>query len=302
MKNKILFLIVVVLSFIAIGSFKKEATFLNEDINAKQEEVKLAIKNSDTGKVSNINLEEYVIGVVAGEMPASFSMEALKAQAIAARTYAIYKMNTATKEYDLVTDITNQVYITNEKMQENWQENYEYYYNKIKDAVKTTKDLIMTYNGEVICSFYFSTSNGSTEDASLVFGEAKDYLKSVSSPENSKETKVTLTKEEFCTKLGITCNEIKISNIEASNTGRINYITINDKKFKGTIVRTKLGLRSTDFDINVSSEKVEITTKGYGHGVGMSQYGANILANEGKTYEEILKYYYQNINIEKISV
>ena len=301
MKNKILFLIVVVLSFIAIGSFKKEATFLNEDINVKQE-VKLAIKNSDTGKVSNINLEEYVIGVVAGEMPASFNIEALKAQAIAARTYAIYKMNTATKEYDLVTDITNQVYITNEKMQENWQESYEYYYNKIKDAVETTKDLIMTYNGEVICSFYFSTSNGSTEDASLVFGEAKDYLKSVSSPENSKETKATLTKKEFCTKLGITCNEIKISNIEASDTGRINYITINDKKFKGTIVRAKLGLRSTDFDINVLSEKVEITTKGYGHGVGMSQYGANTLANEGKTYEEILKYYYQNIKIEKISV
>lgn len=300
MKNKILFLIVVVLSFIAIGSFKKETTFLNEDIKTK--EVRLAIKDTQTGMVSNINLEEYVIGVVAGEMPASFNMEALKAQAIAARTYAMYKMNTTTKEYDLVTDITNQVYITRKEMRENWQENYEYYYNKIKDAAESTKDLIMTYNNEVICSFYFSTSNGSTEDASLVFGEAKDYLKSVSSPEDDKETKITLSKETFCSKLSITCNEIKISDIEKSDSKRINYITINDKKFKGTEVRVKLSLRSTDFTINLNGNLVEITTKGYGHGVGMSQYGANTLANEGKSYEEILKYYYQNIKIEKISV
>ena len=191
MKNKILFLAVVVLSFVAIGSFKKE-------------KVKLAIKDSETGIVSNIDLEEYVIGVIAGEMPASFNVEALKAQAVAARTYAIYKMNNASGTYDLVTDITNQVYFTKDKM---------------KDAVNSTKDLIMTYNGNVICSFYFSTSNGSTEEAKPVFGENKEYLKSVSSPEKNSTTKVTLTKEEFC--------KIHRKNI----IGKNRYISYQQQKF-----------------------------------------------------------------------
>lgn len=304
MKNKILFLAVVVLSFVAIGSFKKETTFSDNNIKEEtpKEEVKLAIKDSETGIVSNIDLEEYVIGVIAGEMPASFNVEALKAQAVAARTYAIYKMNNASGTYDLVTDITNQVYITKDKMKENWQEDYEYYYNKIKDAVNSTKDLIMTYNGNVICSFYFSTSNGSTEDARPVFGENKEYLKSVISPEKSSITKVTLTKEEFCNKLSLSCGEITVKSIEKTSSGRIDTLVINNKSFKGTEVRTKLGLRSTDFEINILANNIEITTKGYGHGVGMSQYGANTLADEGKTYEEILKHYYQNINIEKISV
>ncbi len=303
MKNKILFLVVVVLSFVAIGSFKKETTFFNnEEKEKKKEEVKLAIKDSETGEINNIDLEEYVIGVIAGEMPASFNMEALKAQAIAARTYAVYKMNNASANYDLVTDITNQVYITKEQMKENWQDNYEYYYKKIKNAVDSTKDLIMTYNGNVICSFYFSSSNGSTEEAKTVFGENKEYLKSVSSPEQSNITKVTLTKQEFCSKLSLSCNEITINSIEKTQSGRIDTIVINNKSFKGTEVRTKLGLKSTDFEISILSSNIEITTKGYGHGVGMSQYGANTLANEGKTYEEILKHYYQNINIEKNSV
>ena len=304
MKNKILFLVVVVLSFVAIGSFKKETTFFDNNIKEEipKKEIKLTIKDSKTGIISNISLEEYVIGVIAGEMPASFNMEALKAQAVAARTYAIYKMNNAKDNYDLVTDITNQVYITKDKMKENWQDNYEYYYNKIKDAAYSTKDLIMTYKGNVICSFYFSASNGSTEEAKPVFGENKEYLKSVSSPEKNNATKVTFTKGDFCNKLKLSCNEITIASVEKTSSGRIDTIVINNKSFKGTEVRTKLGLRSTDFEINILSNDIEITTKGYGHGVGMSQYGANTLADEGKTYEEILKHYYQNINIEKISV
>lgn len=304
MKNKILFLVVVVLSFVAIGSFKKETTFFDNNIKEEipKKEIKLTIKDSKTGIVSNIDLDEYVIGVIAGEMPASFNVEALKAQAIAARTYAIYKMNNAKDNYDLVTDITNQVYITKDKMKENWQDNYEYYYNKIKDAAYSTKNLIMTYKGNVICSFYFSASNGSTEEAKPVFGENIEYLKSVSSPEKNNATKVTFTKGDFCNKLKLSCNEITIASVEKTSSGRIDTIVINNKIFKGTEVRTKLGLRSTDFEINILANNIEITTKGYGHGVGMSQYGANTLADEGKTYEEILKHYYQNINIEKISV
>ena len=113
---------------------------------------------------------------------------------------------------------------------------------------------------------------------------------------------MTLTKDDFCNKLSLECRKITVNSTEKTSSGRIDTIVINNKSFKGTEVRTKLGLRSTDFEINILSNNIEITTKGYGHGVGMSQYGANTLADEGKTYEEILKHYYQNINIEKISV
>lgn len=302
MKNKILLLIVVVLSVIAISGSKKETTYFN---NAKKEEVKeeikLALKDTSTGEIKNIELEDYIVGVVAGEMPASFNEEALKAQAIAARTYAMYKMKNSNGTYDLVTDKTNQVYITEDKMKSLWQENFDYYFEKIKKAVYDTKDLIMTYNGDIILSLYFARSNGKTEDAILVFGSNEEYLKSVESPEESLTSEVTISKDEFCNKLNISCDAINISNVLKSSSGRINSLNINGKTFKGTEIRALFDLKSTDFDISIGSE-IKFVTKGYGHGVGMSQYGANKLAQNGKNYEEILKHYYQNINIEKISV
>lgn len=302
MKNKILLLIVVVLSVIAISGSKKETTYFN---NAKKEEVKeeikLALKDTLTGEIKNIELEDYIVGVVAGEMPASFNEEALKAQAIASRTYAMYKMKNSNGTYDLVTDKTNQVYITEDKMKKLWQENFDYYFEKIKKAVYDTKDLIMTYNGDVILSLYFARSNGKTEDAIAVFGSNQEYLKSVESPEENLTSEVTISKDKFCNKLNISCDAINISNVLKSSSGRINSLNINGKTFKGTEIRTLFDLKSTDFDISIGSE-IKFVTKGYGHGVGMSQYGANKLAQNGKNYEEILKHYYQNINIEKISV
>ena len=302
MKNKILLLIVVVLSVIAISGSKKETTYFNNDKKEEvKEEIKLDLKDTSTGEIKNIELEDYIVGVVAGEMPASFNEEALKAQAIASRTYAIYKMKNSNGTYDLVTDKTNQVYITEDKMKNLWQENFDYYFEKIKKAVYDTKDLIMTYNGNVILSMYFARSNGKTEDAISVFGSNEEYLKSVDSPEESLTSEVTISKDEFCNKLNISCNAINISNVLKSSSGRINSLNINGKTFKGTEIRTLFDLKSTDFEICIGSE-IKFVTKGYGHGVGMSQYGANKLAQDGKNYEEILKHYYQNINIEKISV
>lgn len=302
MKNKILLLIVVVLSVIAISGSKKETTYFNNDKKEEvKEEIKLALKDTSTGEIKNIELEDYIVGVVAGEMPASFNEEALKAQAIASRTYAMYKMKNSNGTYDLVTDKTNQVYITEDKMKNLWQENFDYYFEKIKKAVYDTKDLIMTYNGNVILSMYFARSNGKTEDAISVFGSNEEYLKSVESPEESLTSEVTISKNEFCNKLNISCDAINISNVLKSSSGRINSLNINGKTFKGTEIRTLFDLKSTDFEISIGSE-IKFVTKGYGHGVGMSQYGANKLAQNGKNYEEILKHYYQNINIEKISV
>lgn len=301
MQNKYLIIIIVVLSIIAIVSSpnKEETAYFNDDL------VNVTVKDVDSNEETNLDLEEYVIGVVAGEMPASFEIEALKAQAIAARSYALSKIETSTESYDLVTDITNQVYITTEDMQEKWGEDYDFYYDKIKNAVSATKNLVMEYEGDVISAYYFAMSNGATEDVSLVFGESRDYLKSVDSSwdESVKNFSVTttFTKEEFCSKLSIDCSNITIGAIDRSSTNRVNTIVINDKEFKGTTLRTLLGLRSTDFTIDIADD-IKITTKGYGHGVGMSQYGANEMAKNGASYEEILNHYYKDIDIVEINV
>lgn len=301
MQNKYLIIIIVVLSIIAIVSSptKKKTAYFND------EEIDVTIKDADSSEEITLNLEEYIVGVVAGEMPASFAEEALKAQAIAARSYALSKINSATTSYDLVTDITNQVYITPEKMQEKWGGDYEYYYNRVKKAVEDTKNLVMEYEGEIISAYYFAMSNGYTEDVSLVFGENRDYLVSVDSTwdEDVKNftTTTTFSKQDFCTKLNIDCTNIVIGDIVRSETNRVNTITINDQEFKGTTFRTLLGLRSTDFTIDISDD-VKITTKGYGHGVGMSQYGANAMAKNGSNYEEILHHYYKDVDIVEINV
>lgn len=299
MHNRILLIVTICLSTILLlleGSSK--TTFFYSTPNIK-------VKDTDTNEIMNLDLEEYIIGVVAAEMPASFNEEALKAQAVAARTYAIYKMKNNSNNYDVVTDVSNQSYITLEKMKEKWQEDYEKYYEKVAKAVNSTKGKIMLYNSEVIEAYYFSMSNGYTENSELVFNEEKEYLQSVeSSYENETlknfEVSTTFSLKEVCEKLGINSNDLNISNIKRSDTGRVNSIMINNEEFKGTIVRSKLGLRSTDFDIKVEDEKVLITTRGYGHGVGMSQYGANGMAKAGYNYEEILKYYYKNIEISSI--
>ena len=299
MKNRILLIIVFCLSLILINiSSEKDTTFFNN-------EKEINVKNTKTNTIESLELEEYIIGVVAAEMPASFNLEALKAQAIASRTYAVYKMETSNKEYDVVTDVSNQSYITIEEMKNKWGNDFEKYYTKISTAVNDTLGQVLTYNNKIIEAYYFAMSNGYTEDVSLVFSEDRDYLKSVKSIYENESLKNFLvetefTKEEICKKLEITCNSLSFKNIERSNTGRVKTLMINDKIYKGTEIRTKLRLRSTDFDIESNNNKITITTRGYGHGVGMSQYGANGMANAGYDYEKILKYYYKNIEISSI--
>lgn len=299
MQNRILLIVVSILSLIlVIVSSSNDTTFFNSEPNIK-------IKDSKTEEISSINLEEYIIGVVAAEMPASFNEEALKAQAIASRTYASYKMKKNSSKYDVATNVTDQSYITIEEMKNKWKDDFNKYHEKIKNAVNDTKGKIMYYDGEIVEAYYFAMSNGYTEYSSLVFSEDREYLQSVESSydnNNLKNFEVTkeFTKEEICQKLSISCGSLTFTNIIRSSTNRVNYITVNGVEYKGTVFRNKLGLRSTDFELKEENNKILITTKGYGHGVGMSQYGANGMANDGYTYEEILKYYYKNIKISSI--
>lgn len=294
MKKKLIYILVVLIPITIISFLFKETNFIMQKNKHNVNKVKV---NLDTKNIE-IDIEEYIIGVVAGEMPALFEEEALKAQAIASRTYLVNHL----LSNDSISNTTDdQVYLTQEEMLSKWQQDYEIYYNKIKQAVLSTKGLIMYYDNKPIKSYYFSTSNGYTESSLNVFNERRDYLTIIESPfdqENSHT--IEISKQEFCNKLKIQCNNISVTNIQKDKSNRVSKITINNKEYTGIEVRKILSLRSTDFSINIKESTIEITTKGYGHGVGMSQYGANNMAKLGYTYEEILKYYYQDIEINSI--
>lgn len=313
MTNKILCGVIIVLSIVLIGvvSFKSETNFSFEEKDIvednEKEDSKNTIKvlNPASKEILEMDLEEYIIGVVAAEMPASFEMEALKAQAVSARTFAIYKQTHSKEDYDVIIGVSDQAYNSKEDMQKKWQDKYDEYRKKVTEAVKQTKGEILTYQGQVIESFYFAMSNGYTENCELVFQEQLPYIKSVESGwdnESLNNYKVTksFTKEEFCNLLNIECNEIYITDINRTESNRVNTLKINNTEFKGTNIRKLLTLRSTDFDIEIQEENVSITTRGSGHGVGMSQYGANGMAKEGSSYQQILSYFYQEIEFSKI--
>lgn len=267
----------------------------------------IRVKRLNTNNIETIPLEEYIVGVLAGEMPINFDIEALKAQAVASRSYALKRIEyNKDKEYDVVDSILNQVYLDNEYLKKAWGNNYVKNINKLRKAVNATIDEYLSYNSLVVDALFFSTSNGYTEDSQAVFNFECDYLKSVESPWDSEVssaylTNKTLSLKEFYQKLNLPYNKnLNVEILKRSSTKRILLLKINNQEFKGTDLYSKLSLRSTDFTITLLGDNVKITTKGYGHGVGMSQYGALGMAKKGYTYEEILKHYYKNTFITKL--
>lgn len=249
-------------------------------------------------KKTDLSLEDYIVGVVSCEMPASFDIEALKAMSVAARTYALYKSE---RNKTLKTTTDDQCYIDESAMKEKWKNNFDKYYNKINNAVNDTKGEYMTYNDKTIIAFYFSISNGKTENVENVFSQKLDYLVSVDSSwdkrNNSNEKNIKMKVSDFLKKLNINDKRINNIKIDRSNTNRINNIKINNKNYKGTKFRSLLNLKSTDIEIKYDNDYVYIHTVGYGHGVGMSQYGANYMAQDGYKYDDILKHYYKGVKI-----
>lgn len=257
----------------------------------------------DDINVDEMKLENYVIGVVAAEMPATFSIESLKAQAVAARTFAYKKLVNKQIDIDDIKEDKGQAYITVKQMKEKWNNSFDKNYEKVSKAVLETKGEIITYKDKPINAYYFSMSNGSTEDSQNVFHE-EDYLVSVSSPWDKNVNNFEVTNSysigEVLKKLDLSEKGIVISKINRNETNHVENITINNKEFTGIEIRKKLGLRSTDFDITLTNDLVKVKTRGYGHGVGMSQYGANYLGNNGHNYKEILSYYYKDVTYTKI--
>lgn len=287
MKKKLYLLVVPILGLNLYWFF----SFFNDSFKEPIKEEKITIVNEENQK-SSIDIEDYIIGVVACEMPALYEEEALKAQAIASRTYAYYLLEH--NKNTVLTDTTDQCYIDKTSMQEKWKDEYEKYYQKISNVVKSTKKIVMQKDNEVFKSFYFSTSNGNTLDSIAVFKEGN--ITSVSSDwdKSSKdyEKTIILTKDEITKKIG-NFKDIKI--LSRDETNHVLEVLVDNKTYTGIEFRKILNLRSTDFDISINDNNYTITTRGYGHGVGMSQYGANYLAKTGKTSEEILKYYYNDV-------
>lgn len=303
MKKILLFFIVMVITPMLIITFflserEREFSFSSNSM--------VRVLRHNTNVIDKVLLEEYIIGVVAGEMPVSFEVEALKAQAVAARSYVMYQMiKNAKKDYDVIDTVLNQVYIDDETLKKKWGSKYNEYYNKIVNVVKDTAYEYIVYKDEVAEALFFSTSVGYTENSEEIFVSKVPYLRSVISTWDNVspvfDVKNEYTLEQFLNTLKLSSStSLKIEVLEATSTGRIKSIKINGKVFTGKQVSSSLGLKSNFFTIKESKGKVTITTKGYGHGVGMSQYGAHGMAKEGYKYDEILKHYYTGVEIKKI--
>jgi len=280
----------------------------------------IKVYNLTTNDVMVLDFEEYLKGVVASEMPADFDTEALKAQAVTARTYTLYRLKKYPdgqpehKDAPICTGTHCQVWSSKETLiashPDGW---YDSYWSKIENAVSSTNRQILTYDGKVIEPLFHSVSGGRTENSEDVFSSSVPYLKSVESPYEEEAPKlhdsVKLSVNDFISKIksvygnsDITSGNLKqkISLGEVSEGGKVKTINIDGKEISGREIRALFNLNSTNFSFVQSGNEIEIVTTGYGHGVGMSQYGADGMAGEGFNYKEILKHYYTGVDVVSI--
>jgi len=275
------------------------------------------LRTSD-GEVYDIPVRDYVIGAVCAEMPALFSTEALKAQAVAAHTYAVrqalYERNNHTDDLcgaDFSDDSSRfQAFFSEDEIRERYGENFDEYYGKVAEAADSVIDEILVYRDEPIIAAFHSMSSGITESALNVWGTQTDYLVPAESPDDTEapgfEEEYSFTADEIRSRLQTNYSGIQLDSdcskwfeiTSVSSSGTVLKMNAGDKEITGYDLRQLLSLRSASFTIDYSADKgFSITTRGYGHGVGMSQYGANSMAESGKDYREILLHYYSGTEI-----
>lgn len=264
-------------------------------LSQKYDDESVFVNVTVAGQVQRVLLDDYLLGVVAGEMPASFELEAIKAQVVASRTFVYSRLLS-------VDNTTNtQVYLNEEEMKKSWQDHYEEYKAKIQKAIEATRGEIMTYQGECISALFYSSSNGKSENVENYFaGSPKSYLVSVDSPWDEKYDSSFLREKSFSrAELNQCFGDFVYRDMIRYPSGRVQSMVINGKNYTGRQVREKLQLASSDFTIEKEGDDFVFVTKGNGHGVGMSQYGAQGMAKEGYGYVDILKHYYQGIDITR---
>ena len=289
--------------------------FVNKLMGSSDSKNEMQIRlHMEDEKVEILPLEDYLVGVVAAEMPAEFQIEALKAQAVAARTYVLKRKSEGSASgavFDVDTTEKTQVWISTQEMIKKWGLiNYWKYHRKIARAVEETRGVVITYNGKLIDAVYHSScGRKETERAGEVWSSDVGYLINVPSGENDTSRFVkylSFDTATFYKLLGfsqipnrLTSSDILI--LERTKAGRVKTLVIRNRIFEGTDFRNLLKLPSTDFEWKISPERIEIMVYGNGHAVGMSQYGANDLAKAGNGYKEILTHYYQGTKINKIT-
>ena len=271
-------------------------------------------------QVVSLPLEQYLIGVVAAEMPASFEQEALKAQTVAARTYTLMRLERESPDEkhpnaQLCADPGHcQAWINNAEMRKRWGVlGFRSNYKKITTAVEATKSQVLTFNGELIDPVYHSSCGGrGTEDAQDVWSQEVPYLKGVpctfDTPQKQEPVITRFTNEDLFARVGIadtavpaaagTSGVVEIQKLTES--GRVKSVKVGSRVYRGIDLRKSLGLRSTDFKVTAQGEEIIFSTRGYGHAVGMCQYGADGLASRGAQYNQILAHYYRGTKLEKV--
>jgi len=273
----------------------------------------------ETKEIENIPLKEYLCGVVAGEMQANYEHEALKAQAVAACTYTIYRYEYLSKNKSTDNEHPDayvcdnyshcKSYISREKAKERWGTDwFDKYYPNIEAAVNQVYGQVITYENKVINAVFHAISSGTTEPAKNVWGTEIPYLLSVDSSVDTTakgyETTSTFSATEVMKKLAEISIDVKgdatywFSSPTLDSAGSVAFVTVNGKNISGTEIRSLFGLRSTAFSISADSKNITFTVRGYGHQVGMSQNGANEMAKQGKSYTEILQHYYSGVEIQ----
>lgn len=256
--------------------------------------VQVARKNADHVSLA---LETYLEGVVGSEMPVGFSMEALKAQCVASRTFA------AARGFKVDDTTSSQVFYDEAQQREKWKDDYDANIQRVKQAIQETRGEVLTYQGELISAVFFSSSCGKTANAQEYWKNASPYLRSVDSPwdegASGFESVKYLDANTFAQLLGFQNPVQQIGEAIRYDSGYVEQITIDGITFSGRVIREKLGLRSSCFWILAAKDGYDVKTKGYGHGLGMSQYGAQGMAEEGYDYKAILTHYYTDVKIEK---
>lgn len=263
---------------------------------------KLIDLEKSSGIIEKLKLEEYVFGVVSGEMPAIFKEETLKAQAVIARTYAVKRLsrNLPIQNYN-----STQIYRDRSYLKEIWGRHYDEYCTKIFKAIRDTENEVIKFDGDYIDAYYHLSSNGQTEDSQNVLKLAYPYLISVPSNWDVKEEKVSrrIVPNDYLSQLLNTkiTKKTPVDIIMKTIGHRVKYIKFGNKVFDGLILSNRLGLDSNDFTVNIEDNYTTFTTYGHGHGLGLSKYGAEAMSRAGYNYKQIIAHYYPNTYIEKIN-
>lgn len=288
-----------------------------EDDYGYQNNTTIKLLHKKTGEIEEVPLEQYLCHVVSAEMPADFEMEALKAQAVVARTYTIYKVkNKKHDNSDICDDSTCcQAWVSKEERLARWEEDKkESNWQKIEQCVRETAGKIITYQNEPINAFFHANSGGTTELPVNVWGGTglpylqvvqtageEGYSQYASEIELSNEELINQLKEKYADIQIDFTNQEEIKILEYTDSNRVKTVKFGNHEFSGVEVRSVLGLKSTNFEIIKSENKIKFVVKGYGHGVGMSQTGADTMAKQGSNYEEIIHHFYVGIEIKEIN-